>query len=214
MTPPPNNPPLSESDSLFVVPQRTAEPERHDELSDSDHNGTDVEAVAVHALKPTDHVQEKDADDEALHDGVGDYTQDRGRLLLQVDTQHLQLYDQRLPVGLCVCVCVCVCTAYIRGIATHIYTPTMSCILYVHCINTCMLPKLPTPFILLTLQDTWTLKIVKLQTVAISITIPESDLLNYQPARSMDIHVTVYTHLVQHEWTQVCMYVCVCVLRW
>ena len=64
---------------LFVVP------EWHDELSDSDHYGTDVEAIAVHTLEPTNHVQDKEADDEALHDCVADNAQYRGCLLLQVD---------------------------------------------------------------------------------------------------------------------------------
>ena len=72
---------------LFVVPEWTAEPEWHDELSDSDHYGTDVEAVTVHTLEPTNHVQDKDADDEALHDCVADNAQYRGCLLLQLDEQ-------------------------------------------------------------------------------------------------------------------------------
>lgn len=46
------------------------------------------------------HVEHQQADDQALHEGVGDHTQYRCELLPQVDTQHIQLDKQRLPVRL------------------------------------------------------------------------------------------------------------------
>ena len=71
---------------LFVVPEGATEPQRHNEFSDPDHYGTDVETVAVHGLKPTHHVQQEDAYDEPLHNGVANDAQNGGGLLLQVDT--------------------------------------------------------------------------------------------------------------------------------
>lgn len=55
--------------SLFIVPQRAAEPNRHDQLSDSDDDGRHVHAVVVHWFEVTDHVEDQQSNDQGLRTG-------------------------------------------------------------------------------------------------------------------------------------------------
>ena len=52
--------------SLFVVPQRTTEPDGDTELSDPDNDGSYVKAVIVNLLEPTHHFEYEENDDQTL----------------------------------------------------------------------------------------------------------------------------------------------------
>ncbi len=60
--------------SLFEIPQRAAEPYRHDELGHSYDYGTDIQVVAVHRDVAHHHVEDQQDDDESLHEGIRHYT--------------------------------------------------------------------------------------------------------------------------------------------
>lgn len=88
------------SDILFEVPERAAEPERQDQLCDSDDHSTNIQVVAVDRDVAHHHVEHQQRDDETLHECIGDHTQHRCQLLAQVDTKDSKLDKQRLPVRL------------------------------------------------------------------------------------------------------------------
>ncbi len=60
---------------LLAVPEGAAEPERHDELGHSDHNGTHIQVVAIHMNVAHHHVEYQQSYDQALHESIRDDTQ-------------------------------------------------------------------------------------------------------------------------------------------